>query len=134
MPAPEPRCQHPRQCAAFTCDRERGRAAGAAVLVGNLAGVLAAVHNLGPQDLQARDVIRRPNGTLVTLEDLSAGFEPLEPDVGGTLDLTGEFGQVTQSYLQGLNSPLDHRGHCKGRQKPLARYLLRHPAFFFFAD
>lgn len=124
MPAPTP-------VRAFTCDRERGRAADTAVLVGSLAGVLAAVHNLGPQDLQAGDVIRRPNGTLVTLVDLSAGFEPLEPDVGGTLDLTGEFGQVTQSYLQGLNSPLDHRGRCKGRQKPLACYLIRHPAFFF---
>lgn len=80
------------ECVAFTCHGQRGGAADTAILVGGFAGILATVNDLGPQDLQAGDVVRRSNGTLVALINLSASFEPLEPDIGGSLDLTGEFG------------------------------------------
>lgn len=106
---------------AFTCDRQCGSAADTAILIGSFACVLAAVHNLGPQDFQAGDVIGRSNRTLVTLINFSASFKPLEPDIGGTLDLTGEFGEVAQSYFQGLNSSLDHWSSCKDKQALLAR-------------
>lgn len=76
----------------FTCHGQRGCAADAAVLVGGFAGVLATVHNLGSQDFQGGDILRRSNRTLVAFVNFSASFKPLEPDIGGSLDLAGEFG------------------------------------------
>ena len=119
------------QRVAFTCHSQGGRAADTPILIGSFAGVLATVNNLGSQDFQGGDIICRPNRTLVTFMDFSSSFEPLEADIGGTMDLTGEFGEVAQGYFQGLNSPPDHWSSCKGKQRLLALFLTRHLTFFF---
>ena len=119
------------QRVAFTCHSQGGRAADTPILVGSFAGVLATVNNLGSQDFQGGDIICRPNRTLVTFMDFSSSFEPLEADIGGTMDLTGEFGEVAQGYFQVLNSPPDHWSSCKGKQRLLALFLTRHLTFFF---
>lgn len=125
------RGQHQIPCLAFTCHSECGCTADTAILIRGFAGILAAVNNLGSQNFQAGDIIWRSNRTLVTLINFSASFKPLESDIRGTLDLTGELGEVAQSYFKGLDSPLDHGSSCKGKQSLLAGLLIKQTTFFF---
>lgn len=70
------------------------------MLVGSLTAILSAVNNLRPGDLQCGEVVGGANGVFVPIIYLSAGFVPLELDIGSSLYLTGKLGHVIHSHLQ----------------------------------